>query len=75
MREALQLAVHDPFRRPAWLREQGVPTLHISIGPLAPLSVDADRISVISDPADALDIVARDTVDALKTAARRPARR
>ena len=58
-----------------WLREQGVPTLHISIGPLAPLSVDADRISVISDPADALDIVARDTVDALKTASRKPARR
>jgi len=58
-----------------WLREQGVPTLHISIGELPPLSVDADRISLIQDPADALDIVARDTVDALKKAAQRPARR
>jgi len=58
-----------------WLREQGVPTMHISIGALPPLSVDADRITVIEDPADALDIVARDTVDALEKAARRPARR
>jgi len=55
----------------AWLREHGVPVLHISIG-IEPLSVEADRISVIDDPADALGIVARDTVDALKQASRRP---
>jgi hypothetical protein len=57
------------------LRDLGVPTLHIAIGPLAPLSVDADRISVISDPADALDIVARDTVEALADAVRARRRR
>jgi len=55
----------------AWLREHGVPVLHISIG-IEPLSVDADRISVITDPADALGIVSRDTVEALKQASRRP---
>ena len=49
-----------------WLREQGVPTIHISIG-MEPLSVEADRVVVIQDPADALDIIARDTVEALKT--------
>ena len=47
------------------LREIGVPTLHISIG-IQPLSVDADRISVIQDPAEAMDIVAADTVEALR---------
>ena len=47
------------------LRELGVPTIHISIG-IEPLcAVDADRISVIQDPAEAMDIVAADTVAAL----------
>ena len=55
-----------------WLRSVGVPTIHISIGPLPPLSVEADRICVISDPATALDIVADDTVEALKTLGRAP---
>ena len=49
-----------------WLASVGVPTIHIAIG-CEPLSVQADRISVITDPADALDIVAQDTVDALLT--------
>ena len=57
-----------------WLREQGVPTIHISIG-MEPLSVEADRIVVIDDPADALDIIARDTVEALKTQGNRGQRR
>jgi len=47
------------------LAELGVPTIHIAVGE-QPLSVEADRISVIQDPADALDIVARDTVQALR---------
>ncbi|HEV7805457.1 MAG TPA: hypothetical protein VGO80_06550 [Solirubrobacteraceae bacterium] len=55
-----------------WLRSVGVPTIHISIGPLPPLSVEADRICVISDPATALDIVADDTVEALLTLGRAP---
>ncbi|MDO8208969.1 vWA domain-containing protein [Conexibacter sp. CPCC 206217] len=46
------------------LADLGVPTIHISIG-IEPLSIEADRVCVISDPADALDIVARDTVAAL----------
>jgi hypothetical protein len=50
------------------LRAIGVPTVHISIG-AEPLSVDADRIVVISDPADAMTVIANDTIDAL--AARR----
>lgn len=48
-----------------WLAAHGVPTIHIAIG-IAPLSVDADRIVVIDDPADALDQVAADTVAALR---------
>jgi hypothetical protein len=47
------------------LRDLGVPTLHISIG-IQPLSVDAARITVIQDPAEAMDIVAADTVEALR---------
>jgi Mg-chelatase subunit ChlD len=47
------------------LRELGVPTVHISIG-LPPLAVDADRIVTIEDPATAMDIVAADTVAALR---------
>ena len=52
-----------------WLREHGVPTIHIAIG-AEPLSVDADRITVIDDPADALDQVAADTIAALRAATR-----
>jgi hypothetical protein len=55
-----------------WLAEQGVPTIHISIG-TAPLSVEADRITVISDPADALTVIADDTVAALRAGARQRA--
>ena len=43
--------------------------IHLSIG-TAPLSVDADRITVIDDPADALDQVAADTIAALRAATR-----
>jgi Mg-chelatase subunit ChlD len=50
------------------LAELGVPTVHLSIG-IAPLSVECDRITVITDPAQALDHIAADTVAAL--AARR----
>ena len=49
----------------------GVPTIHISIG-IAPLSVEADRIVVIDDPATAMDIIADDTVEALRRPAQRP---
>lgn len=48
-----------------WLADHGVPTIHIAIG-IAPLSVEADHIVVIDDPADALDQVAADTVAALR---------
>jgi hypothetical protein len=48
-----------------WLAEQSVPTIHLSIG-IAPLSVECDRISVITDPAQALDQIAGDTVAALR---------
>ena len=47
------------------LAEVGVPTIHLSIG-IAPLSVECDRITVISDPAQALDHIAADTVAALR---------
>jgi hypothetical protein len=46
------------------LSELGVPTIHLSIG-IAPLSVECDRITVITDPAQALDHIAADTVAAL----------
>ena len=44
-----------------WLAEHDVPTIHLSIA-IAPLSVECDRIVVITDPAQALDHVAADTV-------------
>ena len=47
-----------------WLAEHGVPTIHLAIG-IAPLSVECDRIIVITDPAEALDHIAADTVAAL----------
>jgi hypothetical protein len=53
------------------LRELGVPTVHISIG-LPPLDVEGDRVTTIEDPAIEMDIVAADTVAALR--ARRGAR-
>jgi hypothetical protein len=43
----------------------GVPVVHISIG-LEPLSVNADKVVTITDPATAMDIVAADTVAALR---------
>lgn len=49
-----------------WLREHGVPTIHLSIGAQPPLSVEADRICVMDDPATAMDVIADDTVEALK---------
>jgi len=55
------------------LRGVGVPTMHLSIGTLPPLSVEADRICVLDDPATAMDIIASDTVEALRSASRRPA--
>ena len=53
------------------LAELGVPTIHLSIG-IAPLSVECDRITVITDPAQALDHIAADTVAALAARHRRP---
>jgi len=53
------------------LAELGVPTIHLSIG-MAPLSVECDRITVITDPAQALDHIAADTVAALQARHRRP---
>ena len=47
------------------LAEHGVPTIHLSIG-IAPLSVQCDRIIVITDPAQALDHIAADTLAALR---------
>ncbi len=46
------------------LRNAGVPILHVSIG-RPPMGVEADRVTVIDDPADAMDVIARDTVDVL----------
>jgi hypothetical protein len=51
-----------------WLAEHDVPTIHLSIA-IEPLGVECDRIHVITDPAQALDHIAADTVAAL--AARR----
>jgi len=53
------------------LAELRVPTIHLSIG-IAPLSVECDRITVITDPAQALDQIAADTVAALTVRHRRP---
>ena len=57
-------------KRIRWLAELGVPTIHLSIG-IAPLSVQCDRITVITDPAQALDHIAADTVAALQARHRR----
>jgi hypothetical protein len=52
-----------------WLAEHDVPTIHVAIG-IAPLSVECDRIHVISDPAQALDHIAADTIAALRARTR-----
>jgi hypothetical protein len=52
-----------------WLAEHDVPTIHLAIG-IAPLSVQCDRIHVITDPAQALDQIAADTIAALRTRTR-----
>jgi len=52
-----------------WLAEHDVPTIHLAIG-IAPLSVECDRIHVITDPAQALDHIAADTVAALRARVR-----
>jgi hypothetical protein len=52
------------------LHDAGVPTIHLSIG-MPPLSVEASAIRVITDPADAFDHIAGDTVDALRAHRRR----
>ena len=59
------------LERIRWLAELGVPTIHLSIG-IAPLSVECERITVITDPAQALDHIAADTVAALAARHRRP---
>jgi Mg-chelatase subunit ChlD len=48
-----------------WLAEHDVPTIHLAIG-TAPLSVECDAVHVITDPAQALDHIAADTVAALR---------
>jgi hypothetical protein len=55
-----------------WLRSVGVPTIHLSIGTLPPLCVEADRVCVLDDPASAMDVIANDTIEALR---RGPAQR
>ena len=57
-------------RKVRWLAELGVPTIHLSIG-AEPLSVEASRVCVLTDPADGLDLIAQHTVDALTAAHRR----
>ena len=56
-------------QRIRWLVEHKVPTIHLSIG-IAPLSVECDRIQVITDPAQALDQIAADPVTALQARTR-----
>jgi hypothetical protein len=53
-----------------WLADHDVPTIHLAIG-VAPLSVECDRIHVITDPAQALDHIAADTIAALRNRTRR----
>jgi hypothetical protein len=65
---------HAGVQKIHWLQSNGVAVIHLSIG-IAPLSVDADRITVIDDPGDALDQIATDTASALQAAARTPRKR
>jgi hypothetical protein len=50
-----------------WLAELGAPTIHLSVG-AEPLSVEASRICVLTDPADGLDVIAQHTVATLSAA-------
>lgn len=50
--------------------DSGAPQVHLSIGD-EPLSVKAGRVCVVADPADGLDLIAQETVDALTSARRR----
>jgi hypothetical protein len=52
------------------LRELEIPVVHLSIG-MPPLSVEADSVVTIDDPATAMDIIAADTVAALQARRRR----
>jgi hypothetical protein len=53
-----------------WLADHDVPTIHLALG-IAPLGVECDRIHVITDPAQALDHIAADTIAALRNRTRR----
>jgi hypothetical protein len=53
-----------------WLAELGAPTIHLSIG-AEPLSVEASRVCVLTEPADGMELIAQHTVDALTAAHRR----
>jgi Mg-chelatase subunit ChlD len=53
-----------------WLAELAVPTIHLSIG-AEPLSVEASRVCVLTDPAEGLDVIAEDAVQALTARHRR----
>jgi len=59
-------------QRIRWLAELAVPTIHLSIG-AEPLSVEATRVCVLNDPAEALDVIAQDTVQALNASHRQRA--
>jgi hypothetical protein len=48
------------------LHDLGVPVVHIAIGGHPPLSVEASRVVTVGDPADAMDLIAQETVDALR---------
>ena len=60
---------HAGVARIRWLAEHDVPTIHVAIGS-APLSVECDAVHVITDPAQALDHIAADTVQALRARTR-----
>jgi len=53
------------------LQDLGVPVVHIAIGAYPPLSVEASGVVTVTDPADAMDLIAQETVDALKARRRR----
>jgi len=53
------------------LHDLGVPVVHIAIGGHPPLSVEASSVVTVGDPADAMDLIAQATVDALTARRRR----
>ncbi len=61
----------DSIARIREYRETGVSVVHISIG-CEPLVSEADRVVVITDPADAMTEIAKDTVEALQQHTQRP---